>query len=164
MVLDVFPTGMEALLYGGFRGEAWIQPGKEATQVGCYAEGCRRGSARVYLAAAIPSWLRPIRQAVTLPTEAWHASGLSCVCLQGALYRAKAAGQASRGAVALVLGAGNQLPVVVLDILHKLVSGPGLSAATSLHLPAPASAPFPCPWPAVERQPCAPAGYAASSP
>ena len=73
-------------------------------------------------------------------------------------------------AVALVLGAGNQLPVVVLDILHKLVSGPGLSAATSLHLPAPASAPFPCPWPAVERQPCAPAGatapvgYAASSP
>ena len=34
VVADVFPAGMEALLYGGFRGEAWIQPGKEPTQVG----------------------------------------------------------------------------------------------------------------------------------
>ncbi|KXZ52739.1 hypothetical protein GPECTOR_8g131 [Gonium pectorale] len=41
---------------------------------------------------------------------------------QGAVYRAKAAGHAGKGAVALVLGAGNQVPVVALDILHKLVA------------------------------------------
>lgn len=72
VVVDVFPIGVENLLYGKFKGEAWIEPGKEPAQ--------------------------------------------------GALYKAKAAGQASSGAVGLVLGAGNQLPVVFLDILHKLVA------------------------------------------
>lgn len=54
------------------------------------------------------------------PTGAQH--GL-CPCLtpQGELYRHKAEGTAGEGGVALVLGAGNQLPVVALDILHKLV-------------------------------------------
>ena len=41
--------------------------------------------------------------------------------LQGHLYREKAKGKASPGAVSLVLGAGNQLPVVAGDILHKLI-------------------------------------------
>ena len=41
---------------------------------------------------------------------------------QGALYRSKAAGQGGQGGVGLVLGAGNQLPVAALDILHKLAS------------------------------------------
>jgi hypothetical protein len=40
---------------------------------------------------------------------------------QGRLYRELAAGRAGDGGVALVLGAGNQLPVVALDVLHKLV-------------------------------------------
>ena len=40
---------------------------------------------------------------------------------QGALYRRKAAGKHGKGAVALVLGAGNQTPVSALDVLHKLV-------------------------------------------
>lgn len=42
---------------------------------------------------------------------------------QGELYQRKAEGTAGSGGVALVLGAGNQLPVVALDILHKLVGG-----------------------------------------
>ncbi len=33
-VADVFPAKLEAMLYGGFRGEVWIQPGKQPTQVG----------------------------------------------------------------------------------------------------------------------------------
>ncbi|GAB4824152.1 hypothetical protein N2152v2_011198 [Parachlorella kessleri] len=70
-VVDAFPQGMEALLWGGFNGELWIQPGKEPTQ--------------------------------------------------GKLYRDKAAGKEGEGGVGLVLGAGNQLPVATLDILHKLV-------------------------------------------
>lgn len=41
--------------------------------------------------------------------------------LQGALYRRKAGEGGGAGGVGLVLGAGNQLPVVALDILHKLV-------------------------------------------
>ena len=41
--------------------------------------------------------------------------------MQGALYRRKAAGTHGKGAVALVLGAGNQTPVSALDVLHKLV-------------------------------------------
>ena len=40
---------------------------------------------------------------------------------QGATYRAKRDGVYGDGRVALVLGAGNQLPVVGLDILHKLM-------------------------------------------
>ena len=88
--------------------------------------------------AATPGWLRlKIRQPAML-----HAAnqGLACpcVCLQGALYRAKAAGKSGSGAVALVLGAGNQLPVVVLDILHKLVGGPPPACPACLLLPAPA--------------------------
>ncbi|KAL4447993.1 hypothetical protein ABPG75_005212 [Micractinium tetrahymenae] len=71
LVVDAFPLGVEALLWGGFRGELWLEPGKEASQ--------------------------------------------------GALYRAKAEGRGGAGGVGLVLGAGNQLPVVALDILHKLV-------------------------------------------
>ncbi|KAL4444976.1 hypothetical protein ABPG77_004026 [Micractinium sp. CCAP 211/92] len=72
LVVDAFPLGAEALLWGGFRGELWLEPGKEASQ--------------------------------------------------GALYRAKAEGRGGSGGVGLVLGAGNQLPVVALDILHKLVA------------------------------------------
>ena len=62
--------------------------------------------------------------------ESKHVPGqTSCVLfrdlppllLQGSLYREKAMGKASPGAVSLVLGAGNQLPVVAGDILHKLV-------------------------------------------
>lgn len=71
-VVDTFPLGLEALLYGKFHGEIWILPGQEPTQ--------------------------------------------------GRLYRDKAAGARSEeGGVGLVLGAGNQLPVATLDILHKLV-------------------------------------------
>ena len=44
---------------------------------------------------------------------------------QGKLYRDKAAGAVGEGGVALVLGAGNQLPVVALDILYKLVGRAG---------------------------------------
>ncbi len=40
--------------------------------------------------------------------------------LQGANYRAKAAGKKAAGQVSLVLGAGNQTPVACMDILHKL--------------------------------------------
>lgn len=39
LVVDAWPSGMEALLWGGFRGELWLQPGKEATQVGAGAWG-----------------------------------------------------------------------------------------------------------------------------
>lgn len=46
----------------------------------------------------------------------WSTRGV-----QGALYRRKAAGTHGKGAVALVLGAGNQTPVSALDVLHKLV-------------------------------------------
>mgnify|MGYP007061312474 CR=1 FL=1 len=46
---------------------------------------------------------------------------VSSVWLQGRLYREKAAGKEGEGGVGLVLGAGNQLPVATLDILHKLV-------------------------------------------
>ena len=41
--------------------------------------------------------------------------------VQGANYRAKAAGKKAAGQVALVLGAGNQTPVACMDILHKLL-------------------------------------------
>eukprot|EP00775_Hariotina_reticulata_P008790 gene8790-8968_t len=41
---------------------------------------------------------------------------------QGALYRAKQQGALGEGGVALVLGAGNQLPVVALDILHMMLA------------------------------------------
>lgn len=33
LVVDAWPRGLEALLWGGFRGETWVQPGREATQV-----------------------------------------------------------------------------------------------------------------------------------
>lgn len=71
-VAQVFPSGYSGLLFGGFAGEVWIQPGKEGSQ--------------------------------------------------GALYRAKKqAGEAiGPGSVSLVLGAGNQAVVVILDVLHKL--------------------------------------------
>jgi hypothetical protein len=39
---------------------------------------------------------------------------------QGKLYRDKAAGNPGPGGIALVLGAGNQISVAALDILHKL--------------------------------------------
>uniref|UniRef100_A0A7S0WV00 Aldehyde dehydrogenase domain-containing protein n=1 Tax=Chlamydomonas leiostraca TaxID=1034604 RepID=A0A7S0WV00_9CHLO len=53
--------------------------------------------------------------------EVWMEAGKPAS--QAALYRAKAAGkQANKGgAVSLVLGAGNQINVVVLDVLHKLI-------------------------------------------
>ncbi|KAF8059215.1 ARC6 [Scenedesmus sp. PABB004] len=52
--------------------------------------------------------------------QIWVAPGQQPT--QGALYRRKAAGDAGPGSVALVLGAGNQLPVVALDILHMLLA------------------------------------------
>lgn len=33
---DVFPLGLEGILYGGFKGELWMEPGKEPTQGGIY--------------------------------------------------------------------------------------------------------------------------------
>uniref|UniRef100_A0A7R9VA42 Aldehyde dehydrogenase domain-containing protein n=1 Tax=Chlamydomonas euryale TaxID=1486919 RepID=A0A7R9VA42_9CHLO len=71
VVAKVFTEGMSGLLFGGFSGEVWIEPGKKATQ--------------------------------------------------GKLYRDKASGKSGSGGVALVLGAGNQVGVVILDVLHKLI-------------------------------------------
>lgn len=39
-VVDVFPSGLEALLWGGFRGEVYIVPGKEPTQGTLYKQSC----------------------------------------------------------------------------------------------------------------------------
>jgi hypothetical protein len=33
LVADVFPLGLEALLFGGWHGQIWIEPGKPASQV-----------------------------------------------------------------------------------------------------------------------------------
>ncbi|GAX81191.1 hypothetical protein CEUSTIGMA_g8624.t1 [Chlamydomonas eustigma] len=73
-IAEVFPEGLAGLLFGGFKGEVWIQPGKPASKA--------------------------------------------------KLYKDKAAGNVPKpeGAVSLVLGAGNQLAVVFLDVLHKLFS------------------------------------------
>ncbi|KAG1656430.1 hypothetical protein FOA52_009645 [Chlamydomonas sp. UWO 241] len=71
IVAQVFPQGLSGLLFGGFCGEVWIEPGKEATQ--------------------------------------------------GHLYREKATGKKKDGAVSLVLGAGNQVCVAIMDVLHKLL-------------------------------------------
>ena len=35
-IADVFPSGLECLLYGGMRGELWLEPGKEPHQGLCY--------------------------------------------------------------------------------------------------------------------------------
>lgn len=70
-VAEVFPMGPVGLLFGSFKGEVWIKPGKPATQ--------------------------------------------------GEVYRNKAAGVKKEGGVALVLGGGNQISVVGLDILYKLL-------------------------------------------
>lgn len=51
--------------------------------------------------------------------EVWIMPGHAAT--QGALYQRMQAAGPGKGAVALVLGAGNQLPVVMLDILHMLV-------------------------------------------
>ena len=45
---------------------------------------------------------------------------MSSNAVQGALYRNKQDGQPGNGTIALVLGAGNQVPVVCFDILHML--------------------------------------------
>lgn len=37
-IVEVFPMGMVGLLFGTFRGEVWIEPGKEATQGRIYRE------------------------------------------------------------------------------------------------------------------------------
>lgn len=37
-VADVFPSGLESLLFGGFRGEIWIRPGSEPTQGRTYRD------------------------------------------------------------------------------------------------------------------------------
>eukprot|EP00879_Flechtneria_rotunda_P002109 GHRR01002290.1.p1 GENE.GHRR01002290.1~~GHRR01002290.1.p1 ORF type:complete len:475 (+),score=123.50 GHRR01002290.1:591-2015(+) len=50
--------------------------------------------------------------------EVWMQPGAEAT--QGAIYRRKQEGLGGTGQVALVLGAGNQLPVVALDILHML--------------------------------------------
>ncbi|KAL6744764.1 hypothetical protein V8C86DRAFT_3006176 [Haematococcus lacustris] len=52
--------------------------------------------------------------------EVWCAPGKPVT--QGAVYRKKEAGEGGKGGVALVLGAGNQPSVVILDFLHKLVA------------------------------------------
>ena len=40
---------------------------------------------------------------------------------QGRIYREKASGNRGEGAVALVLGAGNEVSVAAGDVLHKLL-------------------------------------------
>jgi acyl-CoA reductase-like NAD-dependent aldehyde dehydrogenase len=37
-VVDVFPIGLESLLFAGIVGELWIEPGKEPTQGKCYRD------------------------------------------------------------------------------------------------------------------------------
>lgn len=78
-IADVFPMGIESMLYAGFTGEMWLQPGQPASQGQLYQQRA------------------------------------------AALTEGKPLASASPRGVSLVLGAGNQLPVVVLDILHKLV-------------------------------------------
>ena len=51
--------------------------------------------------------------------EVWIMPGHAAT--QGSLYQRLQTAGPGKGAVALVLGAGNQLPVVMLDILHMLV-------------------------------------------
>lgn len=41
---------------------------------------------------------------------------------QGALYHDKDLGRTGQGSIGLVLGAGNQLPVVCFDIMHMLIA------------------------------------------
>ena len=74
-IADVFPAGLEALLFGGFRGEVWLLPGAEPSQGQLYRENAAAGG-----------------------------------------------GAARKGSLALVLGAGNQTPVVALDVLHVLLT------------------------------------------
>ena len=70
-VVQVFPTDTwDGLLFAGWKGETWIEPGKPASQ--------------------------------------------------GAIYRAKAAGESGEGRVELVLGAGNVSSIGPMDALHKL--------------------------------------------
>ncbi|KAF5828342.1 Aldehyde/histidinol dehydrogenase [Dunaliella salina] len=52
--------------------------------------------------------------------EVWLEPGKPAT--QGKVYREKKEGNASKGGLALVLGAGNQLCVVFLDLLHKLIA------------------------------------------
>mmetsp|Transcript_21429 Transcript_21429/g.59358 ORF Transcript_21429/g.59358 Transcript_21429/m.59358 type:complete len:591 (-) Transcript_21429:722-2494(-) len=52
--------------------------------------------------------------------EVWLEPGKPAT--QGKVYREKREGKASKGGVALVLGAGNQMCVVFLDLLHKLIA------------------------------------------
>ncbi len=47
LVVDAFPLGAEALLWGGFRGELWLEPGKEASQVGSGRRRWPLGDGRV---------------------------------------------------------------------------------------------------------------------
>lgn len=49
LVVDAFPLGVEALLWGGFRGELWLEPGKDASQVGA---GGRSGGWLMWLMSA----------------------------------------------------------------------------------------------------------------
>ncbi|GMH35791.1 hypothetical protein BSKO_03659 [Bryopsis sp. KO-2023] len=80
-VADVFPRGMDALLFPNVRGEVWLQKDKLPTQGAVYREK--------------------------------DPAGL------GKGVKAKVPGL-TRGKVALVLGSGNQLSAIILDILHKL--------------------------------------------
>lgn len=51
--------------------------------------------------------------------EVWIMPGHAAT--QGGLYQRMQRTGPGKGAIGLVLGAGNQLPVVMLDILHMLV-------------------------------------------
>ena len=115
------------MIYGGFRGDVWIKPGEEATQVqhGCLTIVTLKG-----ICMTQQLLLHAAHEAAAGHWQTARAEGqtscmlfrdLPCLLLQGGLYREKARGKASPGAVSLVLGAGNQLPVVAGDILHKLI-------------------------------------------
>jgi hypothetical protein len=54
LVADVFPCGLaNTLLWGGCRGEVWLEPGKEATQVTLQGSGVPHGTGQ-YSAAGLP--------------------------------------------------------------------------------------------------------------
>ncbi|KAK9787722.1 hypothetical protein WJX73_000861 [Symbiochloris irregularis] len=72
VVVEVFPQRLDAVMFGGARGELWLQPGRPSTQ------------------------------------------GQTC--------EAKLKEKMKGSSIALVLGAGNQVPVVMLDILHMLLT------------------------------------------
>ena len=71
-VVDIFPLGLEALLWGGFRGELWLLPGAEPTQVRV-AEGVQWGP-------NIPS-LWDLAGVLLYPRSRCMVKGVQCVLL-----------------------------------------------------------------------------------